>query len=49
MHRNVTAAVVQLIGIAVAVAGAFWVSVPAGVIVVGVVVFFVGLDLEGDR
>ena len=49
MPRNITAALVQLLGIAVAVVGGFLLSVPAGLIVVGAVVLLVGLDLEGDR
>jgi hypothetical protein len=47
--RNITAALVQLLGIVVAIAGGFLLSVPAGMIVVGAVVLLVGLDLEGDR
>jgi len=47
--RNITAALVQLLGIVVAIAGGFLLSVPAGMIVAGAVVLLVGLDLEGDR
>lgn len=49
MPRNITAALVQLLGIVVAIAGGFLLSVPAGMIVAGAVVLLVGLDLEGDR
>lgn len=49
MRRNVTAAVVQLIGLALILAGAFWWSVPAGVVAVGAVLLLTGIDLEGDR
>ena len=49
MPRNITAALVQLLGIVVAIAGGFLLSVPAGMFVAGAVVLLVGLDLEGDR
>ncbi len=49
MPRNIFAALVQLLGIAVAIVGAFSVSVPVGLIAVGIVLTIVGLDLEGDR
>jgi hypothetical protein len=49
VRRNVTAAVVQLVGIVMVVAGAFAVAWQAGVAAVGVVVLLLGLDLEsGD-
>lgn len=49
MPRNITAALVQLLGIGVAIAGAFWVSVPVGMIAVGIVLTIIGVDLEDDR
>lgn len=49
MHRNVTAAVVQLLGIAMIVGGGFWVSVPAGIAALGFAVVYLGLAIEGDR
>jgi aconitase A len=48
VRRNVVAALVQLLGIAVVVAGSFAVSWKVGVVAIGVVVLLVGLDLEGD-
>lgn len=48
MQRNITAALVQLIGVAVAVTGGFLLSVPAGMIIVGTVVLLAGLDLESE-
>ena len=48
MRRNVTAAVVQLIGIALIVTRAFAVSWKTGVIAVGLVVLLLGVDLESD-
>lgn len=48
MRRNVTAAVVQLIGITLIVSGAFYVSWKTGVIAVGLVVLLLGVDLESD-
>ena len=49
MPRNITAALVQLLGIVIAVAGGFLLSVPAGMIVAGAVLLLVGLDIEGER
>lgn len=49
MRRNVTAAVVQLIGLALILIGAFMVSWQVGVIACGAVVLLLGIDLEGDR
>jgi hypothetical protein len=49
VRRNVTAAVVQLLGIAMIVAGGFAVSVTVGVMSLGAVVLLLGLDLEGGR
>jgi hypothetical protein len=48
VRRNVTAAVLQLLGIALALTGAFMYAWQAGVAAVGVVVLLVGVDLEGD-
>lgn len=48
MQRNITAALVQLIGVAVAVTGGFLLSVPVGMIIVGTVVLLAGLDLESE-
>lgn len=49
MRRNVTAAVVQLIGLALVIIGAFWWSVPAGVVACGAVLMLTGIDMESDR
>ena len=49
MRRNVTAAVVQLTGIAIIVAGSFAISAAVGVVALGLVVLLLGIDLEGDR
>lgn len=49
MRRNVTAAVVQLLGLALILVGAFWWSVPAGVVACGAVLMLLGIDLEDDR
>ena len=48
MRRNVTAAVVQLTGIAIVVAGSFAISLAVGVVAVGLVVLLLGIDLESD-
>lgn len=48
MRRNVTAAAVQLIGIAIVFAGSFAISWQAGAVAVGVVVLLLGIDIEGD-
>lgn len=48
MRRNVTAAVVQLIGLALILVGAFLISWQVGLVAVGVVVVLTGIDLEGD-
>lgn len=48
MRRNVTAAVVQLIGLALILIGAFLISWQVGLVAVGVVVLLTGIDLEGD-
>jgi hypothetical protein len=48
VRRNVTAAVVQLAGIAAIVAGAFTISVSVGAVAVGVVLLLLGIDLESD-
>lgn len=49
MRRNVIAAVVQLLGIAIMLAAAFTISVAAGAVVAGLAVLYVGLALEDDR
>lgn len=48
MRRNVTAAVVQLIGLALILTGAFLISWHVALVAVGVVVLLTGIDLEGD-
>lgn len=49
MRRNVTAAVVQLIGLALILIGAFWISWQVGLVAVGAVVLLTGIDLEDDN
>lgn len=49
MRRNVTAAVVQLLGLALMLTGAFLVSWEVGLVAVGLVVLLVGIDVEGGR
>ena len=43
------APVLLLISVASALTGAFWLSIPAGLIAAGVVVALVGADLGRDR
>ena len=49
MSRNLAAAALQVVGLAVAVAGAFAVSLAVGAIATGAVVALVGVALESDR
>lgn len=46
MRRKYVAAAAQVVGMGMAVAGAYAVSVAAGVFAMGVALFLVGYDLE---
>jgi hypothetical protein len=46
MRRNVVAAAAQVVGMTVAITGAFALSVGAGLLAAGTCLFLVGYDLE---